>query len=75
MEALTQSILNFAEQIKIPAIAILILDIVVAGILCMIPSSKYKQIATGFLVGGIIGLVLILGAVTFGNEIKDTIVF
>lgn len=75
MHNLVTIILNFLKSIQTLAYPLLIIDIIISAVALMIPSQKYRSVAVGFLVVGVIGFVLMIGATTFGTEIQDTVTF
>lgn len=77
VENLRDIILNLVDKISPLAYALLVVDIVVSGIYLLIPSSdgQGKRVAKGFLIGGFIGLVLVLGATTLATALRDTVQF
>lgn len=75
MSNLITIIMNFLSSIQTIAYPLLIIDIIVCAVALMLPSQKYRAVAVGFLVAGIVGFVLMIGATTFGNEIKDIVQF
>ena len=75
MSQLVAIITNFLSSISTIALPLLALDIIVSGIALIIPSQKYRGVAVGFLVFGIVGFILVMGASTFSDEINDTVKF
>lgn len=75
MSQLITIITGFLAKISPIAAPLLILDIIVAGFMCLMPSQKFRGLAIGFLVAGIVGFILVIGSSTFASDIQNVVNF
>lgn len=74
MEQLGKVILNIVNWVKPIGPFLLIGVLIISGICCFFGSTGRKM-ALGFIIGGLIGTVLVLGGESLANEIIKNITF
>ncbi len=75
MNAITETISNFVKQIQYPAGALMILVFAISGLMIILPGQQNKSVAKGFLIGAIVGFVIVAGAAVWAEIVQNAVAF